>query len=78
MHATWERIIVLFRGVTGEEQRFSVKGSNPQVVLSRTEGEASGAGRGWGEGENSSSWLGSRGADNRLGLISPNSYPPTC
>ena len=58
--------------------RFSVKGSNPQVVLSGTEGEASGAGRGWGEGGDSSSWPGSQGADNRLVLISPNSYPPTC
>ena len=55
-----------------------MKGSNPQVVLSGTEGEASGAGRGWGEGGDSSSWPGSQGADNRLVLISSNSYPPTC
>lgn len=77
MHA-WERIIISFRGVTGEEGRFSMKGSNPQVVLSRTVGEASGAGRGWGEGEDSSSWPGSWDADNRLVFISPNSYLPTC
>ena len=52
-----------------------MKGSNPQVVLSGTEGEASGAGRGWGEGGDSSSWPGSQGADNRLVLISSNSSP---